>query len=179
MAEQVQEYIPIFLKPALRSQAVKVWLIGCGVALAWVSLIVLAPIAKANGLIAVSTPLYTFYSYICHQIPSRSFHIEGEQFGVCSRCFGVYFGLLFGYVIYPLWRRVDEIEPITRIWLFLSLVPIGTDWSLTVLNIWDNTFTSRFVTGMILGIACATFIVPATVEITRNFTLRSRMKKAA
>jgi hypothetical protein len=32
---------------------------------------------------------------------------------------------------------------------------------------------------MILGVACATFIVPATVEITRNFTMPSRIKKAA
>jgi len=82
-------------------------------------------------------------------------------------------------VIYPLWRRIDEIEPISRIWLFLSLIPIGVDWSLTIFGIWDNTFTSRLITGLILGVACATFIVPATVEITRNLIYRSRMKKAA
>lgn len=174
-----QSYIPIQLRPAVKSQAVRVWLVGCGVVLTWALLIIIAPIAKANGLTALSRLLYSFYSYICHQIPGRSFHVEGEQFGVCSRCFGVYFGLLFGYVIYPLWRRVDEIEPISRIWLFLSLIPIGVDWSLTVFGIWENTFTSRFITGMILGVACATFIVPATVEITRNFTMRSLIKKAA
>ncbi|HEY2865659.1 MAG TPA: DUF2085 domain-containing protein [Pyrinomonadaceae bacterium] len=177
--EQTAPYIPVSLHPALRAQAFRVWFVGCLVTVTWASLILLAPIAKANGLTAVSTPLYTFYSYICHQIPSRSFHIEGEQFGVCSRCFGVYFGLLFGYVIYPLWRRIEEVEPISRIWLFLSLIPIGVDWSLGVFGIWDNTFSSRFITGMILGVACATFIVPATVEITRNFTMRSRIKKAA
>src|SRR5690348_7013342 len=116
---------------------------------------------------------------MCHQMSDRSFHIEGEKFGVCSRCFGVYFGLFFGLVIYPLWRRVDEVEPISRIWLFLSLVPIGIDWALGVFGIWANTFTSRFFTGLILGVACATFIVPAAVEITRNFTYRSRIKKAA
>jgi uncharacterized membrane protein len=175
----VTEYIPIRLKPELRSQAFRVWLIGCSVVLTWVLLILAAPIAKANGFTSISTPLYTFYGFICHQIPSRSFHIEGEQFGVCSRCFGVYFGLLFGYAIYPLWRTIDEIEPIPRIWLFLSLIPIAVDWSLTIFGIWENTFTSRFLTGLILGVACATFIVPATVEITRNFTLRARAKKAA
>ena len=179
MTEDVQQYIPIDLRSELRSQAFRVWLIGCGVTLAWVSLIVIAPLAKANGITSVSAPLYTFYSFICHQIPGRSFHIEGEQFGVCSRCFGIYFGLLLGYVIYPLWRKIDEIEPIPRIWLFLSLVPIGVDWSLTVFGIWENTFTSRFITGLLLGVACATYIVPATVEITRNLTLSSRAKKAA
>jgi uncharacterized membrane protein len=177
--DQSQQYIPLNVKPILRSQAIRVWLIGCSVTLFWVLLILAVPIAKANGLTGISSPLYSFFSFICHQIPARSFHLEGEQFGVCSRCFGVYFGLLFGFLIYPLWRRIDETEPIARIWLFLSLVPVGIDWSLGVFGIWENTFTSRFLTGLILGVACATFIVPAIVEITRNFTLRSRIKKAA
>jgi uncharacterized membrane protein len=112
-------------------------------------------------------------------MPDRSFDVLGEKFGVCSRCFGVYFGIVFGFLIYPFWRRIDDIEPIARIWLFLSLVPIGVDWLLGVTGIWANTFTSRFLTGLLLGTACATFIVPAIVEITRNFTLRSRIKKAA
>ena len=155
------------------------WLVGCAVALAWVLLILTPPIAKANGFTGVSSPLYSFFSFMCHQMPDRSFYIDGEKFGVCSRCFGVYFGLFSGFVIYPLWRRIDETEPISRIWLFLSLVPIGIDWSLGVFGIWQNTFTSRFLTGLILGAACATFIVPAVVEITRNLTMRSRMKKAA
>jgi uncharacterized membrane protein len=177
--KQSEQYIGLTLKPILRSQAIRVWLVGCAVTLFWLMLILAAPIAKLNGLTNISQPLYTFFSFICHQIPSRSFHIEGEQFGVCSRCFGVYFGLLFGFLIYPLWRRIDETDPISRIWLFLSLVPIGIDWTLGVFGIWENNFTSRFVTGMILGTACSTFIVPAIVEIARNLTLRSSIKKAA
>jgi len=173
------EYIPLNLKPILRSQAIRVWLVGCSITLAWVLLILTAPIAKANGLTGVSSPLYHFFGYICHQIPARSFHIEGEQFGVCSRCFGVYSGLLLGFLIYPLWRKIDDTESIPRIWLFLSLAPITIDWSLTVFGIWENTFTTRFITGLILGVACATYIVPAIVEIARNMTARSRIKKAA
>ena len=179
MVEQIQDYVPVSLRPELKAQAIRVWLVGCAVVLLWALLIILAPLAKANGFVSVSAPLYAFFSFICHQIPSRSFHIEGEQFGVCSRCFGVYFGLLLGFAIYPLWRRIDETEPIQRLWLFLSLVPITIDWSLTFFGIWENTFVSRFVTGLILGVACATYIVPASVEITRNLTLRSRIKKAA
>lgn len=167
-------YIPASLVPALRRQAWKAWAVGLAVVALWVAAILAAPIAKANGDLAVSTPLYHFFSYICHQMPGRSFHVEGEQFGVCSRCFGVYFGLFFGFLIYPLWRGIDEIEPLPRFWLILSLFPIGIDWSLTIFGIWENTFLSRFVTGLILGVACATFIVPAIVEITRNFTFRRR-----
>jgi uncharacterized membrane protein len=167
--EHSEQYISVDLQPALRSQALRVWMIGGTVALIWVLLIVLPAVAKANGLTQISTPLYSFFSLLCHQMPARSFHIEGEQFGVCSRCFGVY----------PLWRRLDDTEPISRIWLFLALVPITIDWSLTIFGIWENTHLSRFITGLLLGAACATFIVPAIVEITKNVSLRSRIKKAA
>jgi uncharacterized membrane protein len=80
--------------------------------------------------------------------------------------------LLAGILIYPLWRSIDDIDAIPRIWLFLSLVPISIDWSLTIFGIWENTHVSRFVTGGILGIACATYIVPALVEVVRNLSYR-------
>jgi uncharacterized membrane protein len=170
MAETVENYIPVEIAAANKQQAVKVWLIGLGVVALWATLILVPPLAKASGHTAISAPLYHFFSFICHQIPSRSFFVEGEQFGVCSRCFGVYFGLFFGFAVYPLWRRIDGIEPLPRFWLFLSLIPISVDWSLTIFGIWENTHLSRFVTGLILGFACSTFIVPALVEIVRNMT---------
>lgn len=150
-------------------------MIGASLVFLWAALIVIAPLAKAFGLNSISASLYSFYHFICHQIPDRSFHIAGEQFGVCSRCFGIYLGLAIGFAIYPLWRRIEEVEPVARFWLFLSLIPIGIDWSLTVFGIWENNQFSRVVTGLILGVACATFIVPALVEIVRNI---SRQRKS-
>ncbi len=179
MTNHAEGYVPVSVAPKLRRQAIWVWLVAAVVAFAWLTAILSAPIAVARGLESLSGPLYTFFGYICHQIADRSFHIEGEKFAVCSRCFGVYFGIFFGLVIYPLWRAIDEIEPLPRFWLFLSLVPIGVDWGLGIFGIWDNTHLSRFVTGSILGIACATFIMPAIVEITRNTFLDRQIRKAA
>ncbi len=165
MTEPASSFVSLDLRRRLRRQAWQVWLITTFVVLVWAGSIVAAPLL---GLSSV----FSFFGYICHQIPERSLHIAGHQMAVCSRCFGVYFGLLAGIAIYPLWRTVDEIEPMARIWLFLSLIPIAIDWSLTVFGIWENTHVSRFVTGLILGVGCATFIVPALVEITRNFSGR-------
>jgi uncharacterized membrane protein len=170
--ELITEYTPIAIAAKTRSLAVRTWLYGSLAVTAWLALTIVPALAEAAGILTVSSPLYTFFGYICHRIPERSLHIAGEQLGVCSRCFGVYFGLAVGFLIYPLWRTIDEIEPLPRIWLFLSMIPIGVDWSLTIFGIWDNTHLSRFVTGTILGFACATYIVPASVEITRNFTVR-------
>lgn len=169
-----EQYIPVSKTPIFRRQAFTVWAIALAIVGLWVLAIVLAPMARSGGMTAVATPLYIFFSAICHQIAERSFHIHGEQFAVCSRCFGVYFGLAAGFVIYPLIRRMDNIEPLPRIWLFLSLIPIGIDWSLGMLKIWENTHLSRFTTGLILGVACAVFIIPALVEIARNFSLNRK-----
>jgi uncharacterized membrane protein len=178
MNQAIENYIPRSMYPQVRKQAVRVWIAASSVVLVWVGLIVLAPIAKAGGYAAISSPIYGLFHYICHQMPARSLHVEGEQFAVCSRCFGVYFGLLLGFVVYPLWRRIDDIEPLPRFWLFLSMIPIGVDWSLGVFDIWANTHLSRFVTGSILGFACAVFLIPGLVEITRNLTGRRRDNKS-
>ena len=158
MTEPASSYTPVDTTRRLRTQATRVWIVTSAVVLIWVGLIVAAPLLQGPSI-------YQFFSYICHQIPDRSLHLAGHPMAVCSRCFGVYLGLLVGIAAYPLIRPIDEIEPLPRFWLFVSLVPITVDWSLTVFGIWENTHLTRVITGMILGIACAIFIVPALVEV--------------
>src|SRR5438093_11912128 len=110
MPDVIERYITQPAIATMKRQAWKVWALSSIVVFLWVFMIVFAPLAKASGIVAISDPLYRFFSYICHQISPRAFHVEGEQFAVCSRCFGVYFGLFAGFLIYPLWRRIDEIE---------------------------------------------------------------------
>ena len=174
MTQPAENYVPQNIGKHFRSQAFKVWGAALGVVFLWVFAIVLAPVALENGWFGLSSPIYGFFSYACHQMPERSLHFDGHPLAVCSRCFGVYFGLLAGLAVYPLWRRIEEVEPLARFWLFLSLIPVGIDWSLTVFGLWENTHASRFVTGLILGVACATFIVPALVEIKRNMSFKRR-----
>lgn len=169
-----ENYTPQIVVKDLKKKAILAWSVGFFIVFIWVFLILLAPIGKASNFHGVSNSIYTFFGYLCHQMPSRSFHLDGQAFAVCSRCFGVYFGLLFGFIIYPIFRNINETEPFSRVWLFLALVPIGIDWSLGAFGIWENTHWSRFITGVILGAACAVFIIPALVEI---FQLLSRRKR--
>lgn len=176
MNRSAENYVPQSLAVFFRKQAWKVWSIALFIAFSWIVLILLAPFFKNIGLNSAATPIYQFFSLICHQIPERSFHLFGHQFGVCSRCFGVYFGLFFGFVIYPFFRHIDEITPLPRLWLFAAMIPIGIDWLLGVLDIWENTHLSRFLTGGILGAVCAVFIIPALVEIARLNSTRKKRK---
>lgn len=173
MTGNSSSYISLEDGPRLRRQAFKVWSVTLLIVAVWVFAIVAAPLLAANGSIELAALFYKFFSFICHQMSDRSFHVLEHQFAVCSRCFGVYFGLVAGLGAYPFIRGVDNIEPLPRLWLFASMVPIGIDWSLGVFGIWENNHASRFITGLILGFACAVYIVPALVEITQNFSRRS------
>ena len=173
MTGSTGSYISLGDRTQFRRQAWKVWGTALAVVGVWVLAIVTPPVLAANGETGISAPFYKFFSFICHQIPDRSFHILEHQFAVCSRCFGVYFGLFAGLAVYPFIRGVDNIEPLPRFWLFASMVPIGIDWSLGVFGIWENNHASRFITGLILGFACAVYIVPALVEIARNLGQRT------
>ncbi len=177
MPEAIENYTPQAFLLRMRKQARTVWSVSFLIVFTWVFLILLAPFAAVNNFTGVSAPIYKFFSYICHQIPARSFHYAEYALAVCSRCFGVYFGLFFGFIIYPLFKKIEEVEPLPRFWLFLAMIPIGIDWTLGVFGIWENTHFSRFVTGMILGAACAVFIVPALVEIVWLLTGKKLLKK--
>lgn len=176
MPESLENYTPQDILEGLKSFAFKIWGIVLFIVGVWVFVILLAPIAAANGWTDISSSIYNFYGYICHQMPTRSFHLLEHQFAVCSRCFGVYFGLFIGLVIYPMFRSMDEIEPFPRFWLFAAMIPIGVDFSLTFFGIWENTHFTRITTGLILGITCAIFIAPALVELSEMILLRSQNK---
>ena len=177
MILSAENYTPQTLLPRLKKQAWKVWVVSFAVVFVWTLLILLAPFAAVNDFSAVAGSLYKFFSFFCHQESERSFHFAEHQFAVCARCFGVYFGLLAGFVVYPFLRPVETVEPLPRFWLFLAMIPMAIDWSLGFFGVWENTLWSRFLTGLILGAACAVFIVPALVEIVRLFYMKKRLKR--
>lgn len=177
MKQSIESYVPQIAVGNLRRQAFFVWGASAFLAAVWVFLILLAPVAQANDLTAVSSPIYKFCGYICHQIPARSYFLENQPFAVCARCFGIYAGLFFGFILYPFLRLVQKAEPFPRFWLFLAMIPMAIDWSLGFFEIWENTHLSRFLTGLILGAACAVFIVPALVEIFWLLSSRRQIKR--
>jgi uncharacterized membrane protein len=167
MSETAEKYIPqVANKPAANRTGLKVWLVLFFLSAVWMGLIAAAPLLKQAGYTALAADLYYAFGFICHQIPERSFHIHEDKLAVCARCAGVYAGLFLGFIFYPLFRSLNDIRPWPKVWLILSTFPAAIDWSLTFFGIWQNTHLSRFLTGAILGAACAVYILPAMVEIS-------------
>lgn len=175
MPSSIENYTPQNIIQNQRRQALFSWSLVLFVALIWVAFIISAPLAKGVGFNTLSDSVYSFFGYLCHQMSWRSHHIGEYPLAVCARCFGFYGGFLLGLGVYPLFRALNNTEPFARIWLFLAMVPMGIDWSLEYFGIWNNTHFSRLISGMILGAACAFFIVPALVEI--NYFLNEKLQK--
>lgn len=177
MPEAIENYVSQTAVGNQRRQAVVAWSVIFIVAVLWISAILVAPLAKASGFNNFSNSIYNFFSHLCHQMEWRSFHLDGYPLAVCARCFGFYAGFLFGLAVYPLIRSLNNTDSFSRFWLFLAMIPMGVDWSLTFFGIWENTHFSRLITGAILGAACAFFIIPALVEI--SFYLSGKFRNRA
>jgi len=91
----------------------------------------------------ISEGIYTFFSTTCHQEESRSFHIFGEMFAVCSRCTIIYFGFLAGVVVYPLFRKLDN-TILPSVWILLIAAGLMLlDVVFDVTGVLKNTFITR------------------------------------
>lgn len=101
---------------------------------------------------------YLFLS-LCHQMPDRSFYINGVQMAVCTRCFGIYSGLWTGSIIFPLLVILRKRSfSGGKFLLILSFSVILIDFIGNLSGLWVNTNISRYVTGIFLGIAVTYYL---------------------
>jgi uncharacterized membrane protein len=157
-------FIPVFI-----------WAITATVTLLFVSLIVIAPVALAHGHDFTALVIYNSFSRFCHQLPERSFYLNGHPFAVCARCTGIYFGFATGVLLYPLVRTFKRSDAPARKWLLIALVPIALDFALDFFGVWQNTHLSRSVTGALLGAVVAFYVVPGLLDLSRMNFRRSSL----
>jgi len=125
-----------------------------------------APLAMDTGHPFWGLTIYHSFSYVCHQIPERSFFIAGHQFAVCARCTGLYAGFTVATVFYPLLRSLRQTDAPPRKWLFLAAAPLAIDFALGYFGIWENTHSSRFATGALLGAVSVLYVMPGLMDLS-------------
>lgn len=95
---------------------------------------------------------------ICHQNPLRSFHLNGVQMAVNSRCFGVFTGLLTGWLAIPMFIQL-KLKKNPFLWyLLLAVIVQIIDFSGNLIQLWENSNQSRLLLGWILGFTAAVSI---------------------
>lgn len=149
-----------------------VWGVVAAVALLIVGLVVSAPFVQALGFSSLAAGIYKTFSYLCHQIPERSFHLAGHPFAVCSRCTGLYAGFALATLALPLTRSLKRTDTPHLIWLLLSGVPLAIDFGLTYFEIWQNNHFTRVATGALFGAVAAIYVVPGLIELSVNLQRR-------
>ena len=134
----------------------------------WCFMIIAAPLLATYEFPILSGIIYIFFSKICHQMSDRSFFMLGKQFAVCSRCTGLYFGFLLGTILYPVIHKFKSNWIPKKKYFYLALIPIAIDIGIRFLRIAENTFTSRLITGLILGAFTVFFVLPGFLSLAKK-----------
>jgi len=123
--------------------------------LAIISFIVVA--ALGGGLFNQQSPWFLQWQHqaflnFCHQVPDRSFWINGQPMAVCSRCLGIYAGFGLSWIALPLWSwwKIGERFPVKKIALAAVLINFF-DIIGNILGFWENTLVSRLALGWLIG----------------------------
>jgi uncharacterized membrane protein len=175
MYAPASEYVPQCAPPETARGARFVWSAVAALSLAILALAFAAPVLLAHGYLQPAGLIYSGFGFLCHQIPERSFHLEGHALGVCARCTGIYAGFAASVLFYPVFMSLARADSPSRIWLLPACLPIAVDFALGFFGIWENTHFSRFATGAIFGAACALFVVPGFLDLGQ--LVQSKMKR--
>lgn len=100
----------------------------------YVGLPFLAPVLLANGYTDAANAIYSFYRMACHQLPSRSYFIFGEQVAFCHRDVAIYGSFFLGGLSYSLVR--SRLKPPQLRWYVFFLWPIALDSGLQLASDW-------------------------------------------
>ena len=92
----------------------------------YAALPILAPILLAYGYINIASIIYRAYGYTCHQLPSHSFFIAGQQIAICQRCTAIYSVMALTGLAYTAIHFL-RLPPLSFQWFLLFLIPMGVD----------------------------------------------------
>ena len=104
--------------------------------------------------------LKMFYSPVCHQNPDKSFKFNNLQLLVCSRCLGIYLGL----IIASIFSIIKFFTNIKLKILLLSALPIISDIIFYQLGFYSYNKILSMITGMISGTIVFLYIFEILTE---------------
>jgi uncharacterized membrane protein len=149
-------------------------------------LIFVTPFLAREGIF-----LYDLFSPFCHQLTQRSFCLfddgirdcsgpylkenvvvvngkVGYKFPVCARDMAIYFFMLIGGIVLPLFDLKSKRIP--PIWLFvLAIAPMALDGLTQAMGLRESTNLIRVITGAPAGFAIPFYLIP-----TLNFFIERK-----
>ena len=142
-----------------------------GVAVLYAALPWIAPLLQQAGFQRAGRFIFGLYSGLCHQLPERSFFVDGYQVCYCHGCTALYTTIALVGVLYVLVRWKTPLA--TRLLLVLA-VPMLIDglWHMAndllpglhlrsaASEVGSVNFWARMVTGTLCGLAALLWLYP-------------------
>jgi uncharacterized membrane protein len=138
----------------------------------WCAAIVATPLLGSPGDGGAASFSYEFFSRVCHQMDSRSFHIAGNKFAVCIRCTSIYTAFFLSVLLSPVLLRTFLSAVSPRVLLIVSALPMAVDVGLAVVGVHDSTAATRLATGAVFGCALGIILAPLLEELAAEFLSR-------
>lgn len=90
---------------------------------------------------------------ICHQLPDRTYSVDGVLMAVNTRCFGIFLGIVVGWIAIPFIGKcaTDKRWPVNL--LLLAVILQVFDYFGNLIELWHNTNHSRALLGALFGVA--------------------------
>jgi len=134
----------------------------------WGALIIAAfaaPLLLSRPFPTAAFFTYLPFSFICHQIPERSFTFMHHPLAVCHRCLGIYLGFFLGTMLSSFLFRIPR--GLWRSCVLSASSFMALDALLPFTGIWSGFWLCRFLTGLVFGVAAAPFVVIGLDEILK------------
>jgi hypothetical protein len=131
--------------------------------------------------------VYASGSLICHQLPERSFFLDGRQLPVCARCTGLYLSGAAGFLAWLIWkaargwrriatprRKVRVVgTPVVvppRVALAIVIVagvPTALSYATGVTGVWDGSNLTRALLAVPLGASAGAVVAAVATKDLR------------
>lgn len=90
---------------------------------------------------------------VCHQMPERSFSLNGVPMAVNARCFGIFLALALSWLLMPAAGRLISPNRWQNQLLGVAVLLQIFDYMASLIGIWSGTNQTRFLLGALLGVA--------------------------
>ena len=84
---------------------------------------------------------------------------------VCSRCFGIYLGMMLGVLFYPLIRSFDFTRVVHRRYIMLASLSMVGDVAFLAVEAYPPLLWLKALTGMFFGFALPFYVLPALYQM--------------
>lgn len=128
--------------------------------------------------------IFSVGSVICHQLPERSFFVDGRQLPVCARCTGLYLGGVAGLAAWwtvKLLRgwRPQMVPPASAPWatagpvrwvmglLAIVATPTVVSYLSGVSGVWDGSNLTRALLAVPLGLVAGAVVAAVSTKDLR------------